>query len=217
LISGADIHEGGVIAKDFGDTMVFDEISQTFMNEANLRTGRAIFPLNKKTWHTIVLRNSAYWIVGEVSSQRPTIGRLILNQLFQDAYVLCAPYSHPVQHRWCFRMDRLTRDSSSAFRFHAALRARQRARFGSLRHSARQPAPGSFSGANADIARMRRLAACPTAVTAATTFRPLFFLVPRARDLSLPSSGCRVGVPLQTVPERFNQPGNHHVALGHHR
>jgi hypothetical protein len=115
LISGADIHEGGVIAKDFGDTMVFDEI----MNEANLRTGRAIFPLNKKTWHTIVPRNSAYWIVGEVSSQRPTIGRLILNQLFQDAYVLCAPYSHPVQHRWCFEWTALPANSSSAFRFHA--------------------------------------------------------------------------------------------------
>jgi hypothetical protein len=72
LISAADIHEGGVIAKDFGDALAFDEINQTFMNEANLRTGRAIFPLNKKTRHTIVPRNSAYWIVGEVSSQRPT-------------------------------------------------------------------------------------------------------------------------------------------------
>jgi hypothetical protein len=126
LISGADIHEGGVIAKDFGDTMVFDEISQTFMNEANLRTGRAIFPLNKKTRHTIVPHNSAYWIVGEVSSQRPTIGRLILNQLFQDAYVLCAPYSHPVQHRWCFEWT--------------ALPATLRLLFGSMRPFARDSA-----------------------------------------------------------------------------
>jgi hypothetical protein len=33
LISGADIHERGVIPKDFGDAMAFDEINQTFMNK----------------------------------------------------------------------------------------------------------------------------------------------------------------------------------------